>query len=88
MSCGISSLRSADVTNAQLATIYDKSTDVEVRKQVISVLGSLKDNAGIDKLLDIGRKETNVELRQQAISTLSRSKDPRALALMQEIIDK
>jgi len=84
----ISALRSADVTNAQLGTIYDKSTDVEVRKQVISVLGSLKDNAGIDKLLDIGRKETNVELRKQAISTLSRSKDPRALALMQEIIDK
>jgi TolA-binding protein len=84
----ISSLRGADVTSAELAQIYDKGTDVEVRKQVISTLGSLRNDAGIDKLLDICRKETNVELRKQAINTVSRSKDPRVLALMQEIIDK
>lgn len=84
----ISSLRGANVTNAQLAQIYDRGTDVEVRKQVISVLAGLKDNAGVDKLLDIGRNEKNIELRKQAISALSRSKDPRVMALMQEIIDK
>lgn len=81
-------LQGAGVTNAQLAQIYDRGTDVEVRKQVIGVLGGLKDNAGVDKLLDIARNEKNVELRKQAITTLSRTKDPRALALMQEIIAK
>jgi hypothetical protein len=82
------SLNGSGVTNAQLAQIYDRGTEVEIRKQVISVLGSLRDNGGIDKLLDIGRNEKNVELRKTAITYLTRSKDPRALTLLQEIIEK
>jgi HEAT repeat protein len=81
-------LQGAGVTTAQLAQIYDRGTEVELRKQVISMLSAYKENAGVDKLLDIARNEKNVELRKQAISALSRTKDPRALALMQEIILK
>ena len=82
------SLRSSGATSAQLAQIYDRGGDVEVRKQVIGVLGGLRDNAGVDKLLDIARNEKNVDLRKQALTYLSRSKDPRALQLFQEIIDR
>ena len=84
----VSSLSGSGVTNVQLAQIYDRTTEVEVRRQLISVLGSLRDNAGIDKLLDIARNEKNVELRKQAVSSLSRSKDPRALQLLTEIINR
>ncbi|MEQ1690689.1 MAG: HEAT repeat domain-containing protein [Gemmatimonas sp.] len=82
------SLQGSGVTNAQLARIYDSGTDVEVRKQVISVLAGLKENGGVDKLLDIARNEKNLELRKQAVTHLSRTKDPRALALLQEIINR
>ena len=84
----LSSLSGSGVTNAQLAQIYDRTTEVEVRRQLISVLGSLRDNGGIDKLLDIARNEKNVELRKQAVSSLSRSKDPRVLQLLTEIINR
>ena len=73
---------------AQLTTIYDKSPDLEIRRQVLSSLGSMRDNAGIDKLIDVARNEKNLELRKTAVSMLTRIKDPRALALLQEIIDR
>ncbi len=73
---------------SQLTTIYDKSPDVEIRRQVLSSLGSMRDNAGIDKLIDVARNEKNLELRKTAVSMLTRTKDPRALALLQEIIDR
>ena len=73
---------------AQLTTIYDKSPDLEIRRQVLSSLGSMRDNAGIDKLIDVARNEKNLELRKTAVTMLTRIKDPRALALLQEIIDR
>jgi HEAT repeat protein len=82
------SLQSSGVTGAQLAVIYDRGTEVELRKQVISVLGNLKDNGGVDKLIDIARNDKNSELKKQAISSLQRTKDPRAVALLQEIINR
>ncbi|WP_411282246.1 HEAT repeat domain-containing protein [Gemmatimonas sp.] len=75
-------------TAAQLTTIYDKSPDVDIRRQVLSSLASLRENAGIDKLIDVARNEKNLELRKSAVSMLTRTKDPRALALLQEIIDR
>ena len=82
------SLQSSGVTGPQLAVIYDRGTEVELRKQVISVLANLKDNAGVDKLIDIARNDKNSELKKQAISALVRSKDPRAVTLLQEIINR
>jgi HEAT repeat protein len=84
----VSSLSSAGITAPQLAQIFDRSPEVELRKQVMGTLMNLKDNAGLDKMLDIGRNEKNVELRKQALSLLSRSKDPRVVALFAEIIEK
>lgn len=75
-------------TVSQLTTIYEKSPDIEIRRQVLSSLGSMRDNAGIDKLIDVARNEKNLELRKAAVSMLTRTKDPRALALLQEIIDR
>ena len=75
-------------TATQLTTIYDKSPDVEIRRQVLASLASLRENAGVEKLIDVARNEKNLELRKSAVSMLTRTKDPRALALLQEIIDR
>lgn len=84
----IYALRTADITAAELGQIYDRGSDVEVRKQIISLLGSLRENAGADKLLDIARNEKDVELRKMSLTYLTRSKDPRAILLLQEIINR
>ena len=78
----------AGVLPAQIATLYDKTNEVELKKQLLSTMSMLKENGGIDKLLDVARNDKNVELKKQALSSLSRSKDPRVLQLLQEIIDR
>lgn len=71
-----------------LAQIYDRVEELSLRRQALASLVSLRDNAGIDKILDVAKNEKNPELRRTAVSYLSRTKDPRAIALLQEIINK
>ena len=84
----ISSLNGSGVTGVQLKQIYDRGGDIEIRKQVLSVLSNMRENAGLDQLLEIGRSEKNTELRKSIINYLGRSKDPRAVALILEILEK
>lgn len=48
----------------------------------------MRENAGVEKMIDVARNEKNLQLRRDAVSMLSRMKDPRAMALLQEIIDR
>jgi TolA-binding protein/HEAT repeat protein len=73
---------------AALSNIYDKASDIEIRRQALSSLGSLNVDASIEKLISVARTEKNTELRKSAISYLTRTKDPRAIALLQEIIER
>lgn len=73
---------------ASLLQVYEKAGDLDIRRQALSSLASQRDNAGIEQLISIARSEKHPELRRYAISVLSRSKDPRALELLQEIINK
>jgi HEAT repeat protein/TolA-binding protein len=70
-----------------LTTIYEKVADLDLKRQALSSLANIGE-PGIDKLLDVARNEKNAELRRSAVSYLSRTKDPRALQLLQEIINK
>lgn len=85
----LQSIANAGGTAAQIAAIYDRaSNDLEIRKQAVGVLANMRDGAGIEKLLDVARNEKNAELKKAAVSYLGRTKDPRAMALLQEIVNK
>lgn len=71
-----------------LITVYDRAADVEIRELVLMGLASSRNTTGTDKLLEVVRTEKHPELRRVAIMHLSRSKDPRAIELLQEIINK
>lgn len=72
---------------AALASIYDRVGDLELKRLALSSLGG-SGEPGIDKLIDVAKNEKNPELRRSAVSYLSRTKDPRALQLLQDIINK
>ena len=76
------------VVAGALWQVYQKAGELEIRRQALVSLANMRDNAGTERLLDVARTEKNPELRRSAISFLSRSKDPRALELLQEIINK
>lgn len=70
-----------------LNTIYEKAADLDIKRQALSSLANTGE-AGIDRLIDVAKNEKNAELRRSAVSYLSRTKDPRALQLLQDIVNK
>ncbi|MFI5209420.1 MAG: HEAT repeat domain-containing protein [Gemmatimonadales bacterium] len=73
---------------SEFIALYDKSSDVEMKQQIIFVLSQNQGQAATDKLFQIARSEANPVLRKQAIFWLSQSNDPRAAKLLEEIVSQ
>jgi HEAT repeat protein len=74
--------------NVRLYDLYDRAIDRDLKEQLIFVYSQrLRDDAAIDKLIDIARNETDPHLRNKAIFWLGRTNDPRAIQLLEEIIN-
>jgi hypothetical protein len=71
---------------AQLVGLYDRVSDQEIKEQAIWVLSERREEAAVDKLIDIARHDQNRELRKKALFWLAQSNDPRAKTLLMEII--
>lgn len=75
-------------TAPRLYELYDQMTDREMREQLIFVYSQRsRDEAALEKLIDIARNESDRELRNKAIFWLGQSKDPRAIRVLEEIIN-
>ncbi|BAH39859.1 hypothetical protein GAU_2817 [Gemmatimonas aurantiaca T-27] len=85
---GVTPAQQAAAAATALATVFDKATDLDIRRSALSSLANMRENAGVEKMIDVARNEKNLQLRRDAVSMLSRMKDPRAMALLQEIIDR
>ena len=76
------------VSAEQLASLYDKTTDRDMKKQLVFVYQQRGSGPAFEKLLDIARNEKDVEVRKDAVFWLSRSKDPRVAKLIEDLINK
>lgn len=74
------------VSIAELSALYDRSTDSEMREQVIFVLSQSNDAAAVDKMIQIAKTDKDKELRKRAIFWLSQSQDPRAAKVLEDIL--
>jgi HEAT repeat protein len=73
---------------SDIAALYDRIGDKEMKEQVIFVLSQNKADAAVDKLMDIARRDTDRELRSKAIFWLGQSRDPRVLKFLEEVINR
>ncbi|HYD51037.1 MAG TPA: HEAT repeat domain-containing protein [Gemmatimonadaceae bacterium] len=71
----VSSLGRADVPIAEIARIYDASSERGMREHLVRLLGERKDEAAIDKLIDIVKTGTDPVVRRSAINALSRHRE-------------
>jgi hypothetical protein len=78
--------QSRTVPVGDLIALYDRMTDLEMKKQLIFVYSQRRESTVVDKMIDIARNERNMELRKQAIFWLGQSKDPRAAQALADII--
>src|SRR5437868_184157 len=73
----------------ELAQLYDRMGDAEMKEQIIFVLSQRQsDRAAIDKMFDIAKNEKEPELRKKAIFWLGQSHDPRVQQYLMDLINK
>ncbi len=71
---------------ASISTLYGQMQDVELKEQLIFVLGQSNDPAAVTKLLDIAKTDPDREMRKRAIFWLGQSNDPRAAQALESIL--
>lgn len=71
-----------------LAGIYDRTTNEEMKEQLIFVYSQRHEPEAVDKLIDIAKHETNPELRKKAVFWLGQSHDARARQALLDIINQ
>jgi HEAT repeat protein len=76
------------VSGAELAALYDKMTERELKEHLLFVLSQDSDAAATDKLVDIAKNEQDRELRKKAIFWLGQKHDPRIRQILLDIINK
>jgi HEAT repeat protein len=76
--------RAVQITD--LVALYDRMNNTEMKDQMIFVLSQRREEAALDKMIDIARNERNRELQKKAIFWLGQNKNPKALRAIQEMI--
>ncbi len=76
----------ADITG--LVGLYGRTTEKEMKDQLIFVYSQRHEPQALDKLIDIARHETDADLRKKAIFWLGQSHDPRAAQALLEIVNQ
>ena len=62
--------------------------DEEVKKKAVFALSQLPRSQAVPELIRVARTNRNAEVRKQAIFWLGQTKDPRALAFIEEILER
>jgi HEAT repeat protein len=76
------------VALSELTGLYDRTSNVEIKEQLIFVYSQRRESEAVDKLIDIAKNEPNRELRKKAVFWLGQSRDPRARQALLDIINQ
>jgi HEAT repeat protein len=78
----------AGIPGADLAAMYDRLTDAEVKEKLIWVLSESRDRVATDKLVEIAQKDRDLEMRKKALFWLGQKNDPRVRQILVDILTK
>ena len=78
----------AGMPAAEVAQLYDRVDDLQMKEAIISTLSNNGTKAATDKLLAIAKSDGNYSMRRRAVNALARSEDPRVREALKDIIEK
>ena len=78
----------AGTSIADLAQLYDRVDDPQMKDAIIATLSNNGTKAATDKLLAIAKNDPNYSMRRRAVSALGRSEDPRVKDALKDIVEK
>jgi HEAT repeat protein len=80
--------KAADEAAETIQNAIRDDPDEEVKKRAVFALSQLRGDQGVTELIRVARTNRNPEVRKQAVFWLGQSRDPRALAFIEEILDR
>lgn len=80
--------RMESVSVSEIAKLYDIADTRSLREQVLQGLAQRKEDAAVEKIIEIAKKDTDPQIRRSAINYLARSSNKRAQDFIKEIFDR
>jgi hypothetical protein len=80
--------KAADKAAETIQNAIRNDPDEDVKKKAVFALSQLKGDEAVTQLIRVARTSRNPEVRKQAIFWLGQSRDPRALAFIEEILNR
>jgi HEAT repeat protein len=78
----------AGIPGSDLAALYDRISDAQVKEKLIWVLSESRDRVATDKLIDIAQKDRDVEMQKKALFWLGQKNDPRVRQILTDILTR
>ena len=71
-----------------LVRLYDGLTPFALREQFTFVISQRRDDAAVDKLIDVARSDPDLEIRKRAMYWLGQTQDPRAVKFLRDLVTR
>jgi hypothetical protein len=78
--------QSDDEPIAELVRLYETLKPYSLREQYVFVLSQRRDDAAVDKLIDVAKRDPDLEIRKRAMFWLAQSHEPKAVKFFQDVL--
>lgn len=80
--------KAGDKAAKEIRASIDNDPDTEVKKKAVFALQNLPKDEGIPMLIEVAKNNRNPEVRKQAMFWLGQSGDARALAFIEQVLER
>jgi HEAT repeat protein len=80
--------KAADKAAETIHNAIRDDPDEDVKEKAVFALSQLPGGEGVRELIRVARTNRNPEVRKKAVFWLGQSRDPRALAFIEEILNR
>ena len=71
-----------------LVQLYDGLGPYSLREHYVFVISQRRDDAAVDKLIDVARHDADLEIRKRAMYGLGQTQDPRAVKFLRDLVTR
>jgi hypothetical protein len=72
----------------ELVALYDGLGPFSLREHFVFVISQRRDDAAVDKLIDVARRDGDLEIRKRAMYWLGQTQDPRAVKFLRDLVTR
>ena len=78
----------SDVSTRDIVALYDQHEPFALREHFTFVISQRRDDAAVDKLIDMAQHDSDIEIRKRAMYWLGQTGDSRAVKFLRDLITR